>query len=104
MPGSEVQPERSTPTHRGRVARPTCPPRSVRRHASAHSPRTGRTLHLPAPLSEAPRIGGPLELASPRVLDQLQALQASQELGDLSLIGDARAFCDLAIARARVLA
>ena len=61
------------------MARSTCAPRAVRCHAFA----------------------APLLLALAEILDELQAREPVEQLGDLALVDDARAFGDLAVARAR---
>ena len=69
----------------------------------AGSVRTGRSLDLFAARSEVPRVRGAPLLAVPGVLDQVQPRQPGEKLGDLALVGDARAFGDLPIARTRTL-
>src|SRR6185312_14873500 len=60
-----------------------------------------RPLDRLAPRGQVPGVRCALLLAVPRVLDELQARQAPQQLRDLALVGDARALGDLAVARTR---
>jgi hypothetical protein len=63
----------------------------------------GGPLDLHAALGQAPGVGGPANLAPPGVDHQLQPFQAGEELGDLPLVGDPRAFA-IAVAGAGMLA
>src|SRR5271157_5559259 len=86
--------EREICDERGPPTEPALLPRSAR---------AGGSLDLCAARRQLPCVGRSLLLALAAVLDEIQPREPGQELGDLALIDDARAFRDLAVARSRML-